>query len=461
MSSTTDVIRNLNLTELAYMNNYPDALKFPFDWVAGGSSEVWSGNATLTTKHFSFSGRARIEVDTFPRPKWRFCIDPNKDVPMSLRWKQIIDGSSDGRSAKLETKGPFGTVNVSTDGTTERFSGDIHGGNHSDFSLVQSIVFGVINGHKVQGSKIKISNHAWDGRSNFVIERNAFTIDSIPHDATDSRSLYHPTHVIKIVLQESVSAADIEKLSSKIFWTLSLMKLGWVGILGPWLYDREGKLVAIDTGVTKTAKRNSGKTWCHESISDAFELLYDCLDKTLDNDMQREPMITAMHWLVESEMGTTSIEGSIILQQAALECLAWLEVVQKKGHCLYNEFDNLSAAKKFRRLLSLYNIDASIPPQCAELQSYADDYPNAELSFLTDLLAHFRNALVHANPKKMSQLFTRPKGDEERANLWYQIGCVVQQAVLASLGYDGQMIMRRSDAVYSSNAVEFVPWRTK
>lgn len=74
------------------------------------------------------------------------------------------------------------------------------------------------------------------------------------------------------------------------------------------------------------------------------------------------------------------------------------------------------------------------------------------------MLIEIRNALIHSEPKHAAKLFSRKNGDDERGELWYYVGSLVQQALLASIGYEGKMLLRDSDARYAANAVEDAPW---
>jgi len=74
------------------------------------------------------------------------------------------------------------------------------------------------------------------------------------------------------------------------------------------------------------------------------------------------------------------------------------------------------------------------------------------------VLADVRNGLIHAAPKQAARLFARDNGEEERSDLWYQCGGLLQQAMLASLGYEGQVLRRDVDAEYASGAVSDVLW---
>ena len=145
-----------------------------------------------------------------------------------------------------------------------------------------------------------------------------------------------------------------------------------------------------------------------------------CLISTaFTNEDRAQALETALHWLVESEQCAGGVEGAIILQQAALECLAWREIVLERRICSESGFKSLPASDKIKWLLSLHNIQAAIPDKSAPIKSYAKAFNHEDL---IDVLVDVRNALVHAEPKKAARLFGRNQGDEERGGLWYQVG---------------------------------------
>ncbi|MCP4888232.1 MAG: hypothetical protein GY904_16665 [Planctomycetaceae bacterium] len=236
------------------------------------------------------------------------------------------------------------------------------------------------------------------------------------------------------------------------------MKCRWVGLLGPWLQSVAQTDIDFRVAISKTMRNGGAISWCHESMGDCFSELAPVISTSFADPSRAEALQTALHWLVESEQCAGGVEGAIILQQAALECLAWLEIVVVRQICSESGFKSLPASDKIRWLLSLHNIEAAIPNKSASITSYAKAF---NLRDLIDVLVDVRNALVHAEPKKAARLFARNQGNEERGDLWYQVGGILQQAFLASLGYRGVMLRRDVDAEYAVGAVKPVPWTVR
>lgn len=201
---------------------------------------------------------------------------------------------------------------------------------------------------------------------------------------------------------------------------------------------------------------NGGATsWYHKMMQSSFDDFYKSMYCAFQDETLGPALQTASHWLVESEQCAGGVEGSIILQQSALECLAWLEIVLVRKLCSESGFKSLPASDKIRWLLSLNNISCDIPAKSAEIKVYAKAF---NLVNLVEVLAHVRNTLVHAEPKKAEQLFSRTNGDEERGDLWYQIGGILHQVFLASIGYRCKILRRDVDCEYATQATKVVPW---
>lgn len=436
---------------------YPAGLEFPFSWSFDKATEIWSGTAKLRIGDQAQTGTAKVLFDPLPRPSWRFHFAPAQKRSQQDQLENVFFGCSTG-DAILETPGFLGSLPVYILSSSKSSSGVVNCVDPRDIPEIRSAVFGIINGPQTHGKAISRGRTAMVGRLSASVQGLKVTLDSLGTSSPDSRTCFSPTHVARLDFDHLVSAAEVEKAKLTLFWTLSMMRQGWVGLVGPWYYADKDNLLSIQTGITKTARLPLGQTWCHEQIEDAFENLFASVSKQLADKNRSEPLTSAMHWLIESEQCAGAVEGSIILQQAAFECLAWLEIVQTRKLCSPDGFKNLPAADKIRWLLSLKNISAEIPIKSHDIMRYAKEF---NLGCLTDVMVEVRNALIHAEPKKTAKLFSRQSGSDERTQLWHQIGGILQQAVLASLGYDGLMMRRDIDEKYAANAVVDVPWRIK
>jgi hypothetical protein len=341
--------------------------------------------------------------------------------------------------------------------TSDIYSGYVEGQiDKSDAQRsIAKAVYIVINGPHVHGAPVKRGNSHFAGRQTASVEGIEIIVDRLASKKQKRNSIYESTHVASSVFAAGATMQEVDTVSTNLFRSLSLMKCRWVGLLGPWLYDSSGREIGLRLAITQTMRNGGAISWCHETMGRCLTELFPAVFGSFTNDKRSAPLQTALHWLVEAEQCAGGVEGAIILQQAALECLAWLEVVQERRLCSESGFKSLPAGDKIRWLLSLHCIEARIPKESDSISSYAKAF---NLGDLVDVLVDVRNALVHAEPKKADRLFSRTKGDEERGDLWYQVGSILQQAVLASIGYNGKLLRRDVDAAYATGAIRPAPW---
>lgn len=263
------------------------------------------------------------------------------------------------------------------------------------------------------------------------------------------------THVAEIKFETPQPAEAFQQIRTTLFRALSLMHGRWVGLFGPWLY-RGDTLVQLCPCVTKTSRNGGSITWYPDTVLGVFEELVSRLHKAFSDRDRGEAIQSGFHWSVEASLCAGGVEGSLILQQAALESLAWYEVVQKRKHCSTSGFQNLPAADKIRWYCSLNCIKTAIPDHSTELVAYAKAYDH--VNDLVDVLIDVRNALVHGTPRKVERVMRRVRGEEERSELWYQVSGLVDQAVLAAIGYNGKIFRKDLPASFAIQAIRQVSW---
>ncbi|XZE36041.1 hypothetical protein SH501x_001592 [Pirellulaceae bacterium SH501] len=433
--------------------NIPEANKSPID-ISNLSEpvEIWHGETVFRNEKLSLKGIGEICLDFLPFPQFRFGFKPDKQPEL----KDLFFSCNEPNWI-MECGQTIGPVKCGLLSRDTFFSGCVEDQVVVDCEspVYARAKFVVINGPIVEGESVLINEKQIRGRVTAKIGQSNLTLDRIGLEKPSRRSVYEVTHVVHCEFTEAQSIEKIDRMKDELFWTLSLMKCRWVGIVGPWLESTDSNAITIRMSVSKTTKNRGGISWCHGSIGDSFSELAPTMSAAFADSSRAEALQTALHWLIEAEQCAGGIEGAMILQQAALECLAWLGIVVDRKICSEAGFKNLPAADKIRWLLSLYQIDASIPISDMNIAAYAKEF---NLKDLIDVLVDVRNALVHAEPKKVAKLFSRNRGDEERGDLWFQIGGILQQACLASIGYKGLMMMRNSDAMYATNAITQVPW---
>ena len=422
---------------------------------------LWSGDAELTQKSGKQKGNASVLIDTLPRPVVRFefqvAAQSGPASGISL-FRQLLDPNRFD-AADLACGSPVGKLKVHP----TNVSGETLGGVVVELTEKPTEIFGsakflVINGPSHRGSAIRRGRAAFAGRLESVTAGGpTVTVDGLSGAKQSARSVFAFTHIAEIRFESPQPIDRFEDVGNHLFRALSLMRGSWVGLVGPWLYI-DGTLHTFSPSVTKAERNRSCQNWFPDAVLGVFEELFACLQTGYLDKARGEALQTGLHWLIESQQCAGGIEGSLVLEQAALESLAWFEIVKERKLCSPSGFEPLPASDKIRWLTSLYSIPTAIPPHCTEVVSYAKAYP--PLNDLPDVLVDVRNALVHGSPKKVKRLFERPRGDDERTELWHLITGLLEQAVLAIAGYRGKILRRDIDAVWTTSAIKQVPWAT-
>lgn len=162
----------------------------------------------------------------------------------------------------------------------------------------------------------------------------------------------------------------------------------------------------------------------------------------------------ALHWYLESDAKAGAVEGAIILEQTALELLAWVLFVEKECIVSKEGFDKLPASDRLRLLLSRFGISSDVPSSLTELTQFMKDKQNNWVDgphALTDI----RNGLIH--PKKRQRILkSSPLARIEARELsrWY-----LELALLRLSNYQGTYFnnLLKREVDYSEK-VEQVPW---
>lgn len=190
-------------------------------------------------------------------------------------------------------------------------------------------------------------------------------------------------------------------------------------------------------------------TWWHRTSStrphsSRLEELFPLfMDKWSDKNW-RTTLGEAIHWYLNSnDTSKLMLEPSLILQQAAIERLAFEYAVNDKKLISSEGFKNLRASDKFRLLFSSLGLPLPIPLELKSLLSISksrkwEDVPQA--------LTEIRNSIVHPDH--------RQKGKFSEA--LYEAWCLslesLELSILGICGYKGQYQSRVKTKQIS------VPW---
>jgi hypothetical protein len=284
-----------------------------------------------------------------------------------------------GGSASLHTF----SFNDLTTGTSERLN---------------SVVFHVVNFPNFSGENISDGSQIRRGRISLATEGWEIILDNLRETADLCKELsetggFGITHVGSLRRRDGAafSIDDVKKILGGLYYFLSFARGRWVA---PVLFSGEN---------------NEGERWQHWGLPLLDEGLAEWswpprlregvalasawpgfLRLWIDDDWQ-QALAAALSWYIEAARGVL-IETHLVTGQAALELLAWVEIVQRRKLLTKNGFNSLPAYEHIRLLLTLSGIPLEFPDELRELNTRAAafnwrDGPSA--------LVELRNGVVH------------------------------------------------------------------
>lgn len=217
------------------------------------------------------------------------------------------------------------------------------------------------------------------------------------YELLQSQGGYSLTHICKLERLDRTpfSMNDARDRLEAFSYYLSFARGLW---LAPMLiagFDAEGTQVFEEWSACRADSWQNTDMWFDTDSTDLVEAFPGFMRRWQDKNW-RELVQDSIHWYVESKKQAGGVNGAIVLQQAALERLAWVLLVQDKRSLSQNGFQKLPAADQVRLLLSSLGIDLKLPTDLINMTQLANqlnwvDGPQA--------ITEIRNAIVHYNPK--------------------------------------------------------------
>ena len=389
------------------IDRYPKALEIPFE-LGNPDASLIDKRAVLVFESGriegnAIEGNAKLVFNLHPVPRWEFAFTPAGSRNGSHVLREIVQMHGI-YVAQLKFDSRPESFDVSIESQGESIKGTIDKQQGLDQILIRTMTLGVLNGPKSLGSFISRKRNCYAGRLVAEYTNHSVMLDLQSFEGEPSSNVYANTHVARLDFKCPTQKFEWDKAHTALFWTLSLMRGGWVGLVSSWS-EYNGELMGFLTpSVTKTSRLRKGRTWYHEQINEGFETLYPLVYQAIFENEHREALLTALHWTVEANGCAGGVEGSIILQQCAMECLAWQQLVECRKSYSRNSFDKKLAVEKLKLLCSEFNIDTKIPSSSTELIAFANE---EKCTSVLEILVRVRNSLVHAEPKKVKQLFAQ------------------------------------------------------
>ena len=166
----------------------------------------------------------------------------------------------------------------------------------------------------------------------------------------------------------------------------------------------------------------------------------------------------AIYWYLHSNRNAGGTEGSIILAQAALELLSWVELVEK-GSITEKDFNKggrfNSTSRKINQLLKECGIPQDIPSEFIELAEFESQLHHSNNNGAYAFV-ELRNSITHSEPNNRSR-FTNTSAEAIQEawilGLWY-----VEMVILKLCDYNESYFNRIQKVGYSGD-LKYVPWK--
>jgi hypothetical protein len=374
--------------------------------------QLYRGFAELVKDEQVIEGQATVSFGWFPSPCVKFEFTHFTEARIDIDWDDVtLKLTEIGISVKVRISQTTSWGNhrsiISGYSCEEIVKGQGHELTSLVFHLPNFPFFDIFNtwGMSEEGEEKELGGWlewVFDGQFVFQTGDWRIVLATLPgnwdiHELLQSQGGYSLTHICKLERLDRTpfSMDDARDLLEAFSYYLSFARGLW---LAPMLiagFDAEGKQVFEEWSACRADSWQNTYTWFSTDSTDLVETFPGFMRRWQDKNW-RELVQDSIHWYVESKKQAGGVNGAIVLQQAALERLAWVLLVEDKRSLSQNGFQKLPAADQVRLLLSSLGIDLKLPTDLINLTQLANqqnlvDGPQA--------ITEIRNAIVHPNPK--------------------------------------------------------------
>lgn len=224
----------------------------------------------------------------------------------------------------------------------------------------------------------------------------------------------------------------------------------WVGIGFVRGRNTMGKITWQLWGFTRVQQGAARHSWHHWRMDGMLARLFPGFVSLLQQPSWREPLETILYWYNRSNSMAAGVDGSIILNQAAFELLAWQVLVQDSKMLSADNFQSLNAEGQIRVLLGHLGIPLTIPAGLTELVKVAKEF---NWSCGPQALVAIRNQLVHPAKKRGSAHHAKSYPYFES---WLLVQHLLELCILRLCKYQGTYIDRTNQGLFPTPIR--VPW---
>lgn len=214
------------------------------------------------------------------------------------------------------------------------------------------------------------------------------------------------------------------------------------------------KTIWIDYSDYSVSSHKYVRSWVPRRNFVQIDLLWKKFRNYWANPDSKDFFNSVIHWYIDANNHLGSIEGAIIMSQAALELIYNWWIVEDKKMLTGKDSKDISAANKIRLLLSQLNVKPEIPLHFKSLKFF--EKSEKEISDSCDAIVQLRNYIVHSQKekrKKFKSLHQETLYHALQLSLYY-----TELSILRILEYDGVFYSRIHNSIYEHDCIQRVPW---
>jgi hypothetical protein len=418
--------------------------------------ELYNGPAELRAPDHVANGTSKLRVDWLPVPHVYFefwfpgvWIPTYVVQPVQLRLIEreiTVDAfvTSFEARAMADAVAPPQTIQKGT-----LLTGTVVPTTVGSAAQLASVTFHLPNFFARNGTMIRNadSSRAWGGRLQYAFGEWEITLDRLPErDGGFGQRLaqeggYSVGHVGRARRADNklFAAPDVLEMFEAMDLLLSFCNGRRTGALLPLGFDAAGNQVwelwsAVDVAGACPVfgwVPDIGRFWT-EALANVFSRFADRWARPDAKDTLR----TAVDWYVEANSRPPGREKeAIVMTQAALELLAWAELVEHRRVLSASTLDRMPAADKLRLLIDASKTPLDVPVGYSGLQHGRRARGKPRWRDAPDAFTNIRNSIIHAGPK--GDLWNNCDwphwlADAKQIGLWY-----LERSILHFLGYEG------------------------
>lgn len=412
---------------------------------------LYSGPLQVVTPRGQEYLKGRIAFEWLPSHCIRVVVD---DVPVSLFLVHALSGDRT-LSLSIPSSPICHPLSVNTIGSGGLRATVLDWPQLGPLQGLTSVVFHVPNfpEYDLHGQTIHRGRRIWGGRIACEASGWRIAIDSLSLARARGRRLaaiggFGITHAGRLerIDGSAFGADDATDLLEKVSFFLSFARGAWSCCVLPVGFDDCGRRRWEEWGSPIITRSKNVLSWFSTAHPSSLTELFPGYMQRVSDQRWWHTVRRALVWYLQCNIAEGPLESALVIQQAALELLAWTTIVEVGGASA-KRFDKLPASRRLRRLLAKMNIPASLPASLQHLATAAATY---QWSDGPEAIVEMRNIIVH--PSRRQPVAFEATTDAWRLGVWY-----LEMVLLWLFGYRGDYCSRLHKEPWHGQ-VDRVPW---